>query len=70
MKTENYKIEKFLPMLSILIHDYIDNDNNLMDNQDILISAYDIHNTLMYCAFGIFNKFDWGSNIFGYIKVK
>ena len=64
MKTENYKIEKFLPMLSILIHDYIDNDNNLMDNQDILISAYDIHNTLMYCAFGIFNNYLMGEVIF------
>ncbi len=68
MKTEDYNIEKYLPMLIILIHDYKDNDNNLIDNQDILISAYDIHNTLMYCAFGIFNQFDRGSNIFGYIN--
>ena len=69
MQTQDYKIEKYLPMLTILLHYYKGNDNNLRDNQDILISAYDIHNTLMYCAYGIFNKFV-GNNIFGYIKEK
>ena len=70
MQTQDYKIEKYLPMLTILLHDYKGNDNNLRDNQDILISAYDIYNTIMYCAFGAFKKFGSGSNIFGYLNPK
>ena len=64
MQRQDFQIEQFLPMLSILIHHYKDNDNHLIDNQDFLISAYDIHNTLMYCAFCILNKFNGGNNIF------
>ncbi len=68
MNTDDYNIEKFLPMLILLIHDYQNDDNKLRINQNILISAYDLDNTLMYCALGTFENFgERGNNIFNYI---
>ena len=64
--SEDYKIEKFLPIFILFVHWYL-----FSQNQDILITAFDLHNTLIYCATGNFKKYgSSGDNIFGKINPK
>ena len=71
INSEDYKIEKFLPIFILFVHDYKESDNYLRQNQDILITTFDLHNTLIYCATGKFKKYgSSGDNIFGKINPK
>ena len=83
-----FKIEESLPMLYIIFNDrknisYINQYNFILKNQQILITAYDIYNTIANLIYGddyelILNKTDrndtpkspFGQSLFNYIDSK
>jgi hypothetical protein len=86
--SEFFKLEKYLPMLFILTYDkknnsYNDQYKNIQKNQQILITSYDIFNTIGFLIYGeyyskiknkSFNiktpKSKYGKNLFSEIKAK
>ena len=71
MKSDDYRIEQVLPILTLLLHDYKGDDYYLRENQDYIISAYDLYNTLIYLSTGDMIKYGVvHGNIFGFINPK
>ena len=71
MKSDDYRIEQVLPILTLLLHDYKGDDYYLTENQDYIISAYDLYNTLIYLSTGDMIKYGvLPGNIFGFINPK
>lgn len=52
IKSVDYSIEKVLPILTLLIHDYKKDDYYLRENQDYLISCYNLYNCIIYLSNG------------------